>query len=365
MKSSLFDRFNHITSPVHGGTTRSSKVLDYSISVNPYEIPLSVKDAYISSISFIDKYPDTSNRALKKSAADFMGVPVESLLFTNGSAEAFSLIAGLLLEPGKSAYIMSPCYSDYEHVSRINGAGVIIHQLDASRGFEPETEEILNEIYSLKPELIWLCSPNNPTGVILDDEFINSAAERAAEYGGFVVLDEAYSAFSLQKDPGLVKTTDKKNIITVRSMTKDFGVPGLRLGFIYADPELMHLFELYKPCWSVSVPAQMVGEALIAEIDYYKNSWQNVELEHDFLMKEFAECGIMPLQASANQCGIFIFFKTPVVSSAAAFVSAMADQGVIIRDCGSMGASGYCRIGVKSRENNIKFIKALREVVND
>jgi histidinol-phosphate/aromatic aminotransferase/cobyric acid decarboxylase-like protein len=304
-----------------------------------------------------------SSTFIKEAVADSLGIEAEKLLMTNGSAEAFSLIAGVMLTPGKSTFILNPCYSDYEHVSRLNGANVIVHQLDAGNGFRIKPDVLLGEIRSSEPELIWLCSPNNPTGVIIEPELIGCIADVAAGYGGFVVVDEAYAAFSLKGSLD-VKKSEHGNILTVRSMTKDYGIPGLRLGFIHAEADLIHILDLYKPCWSVSVPAQAVGRAVLDETEYYTACWTRIESLRNELIAGMCECGIEPSKASANDCGIFIFFKTPEVGGSDSFIVRMKKNGIIIRNCESMGAPGFCRIGVKLSDDNETFLTVLRMVIN-
>ena len=231
MRSSRLHRFAEIKAPVHGGTPLSGSLLDFSISVNPFPLPESAEQAFRLSWNDVGIYPDNDCSGLRRELSETFETEPEKLLVTNGSAEAFSLIASVFLGPGCRALIVPPCYSDYRHVSELTGAEVSEYRLRAEDGFDTDVNTFTAEIGRLQPDLIWLCSPNNPTGVIISDSFILAAAEEAGRYGGTVVVDDAYAAFS---DLGLSAGCSGSNIIRVRSLTKDFGIPGLRLGFISA-----------------------------------------------------------------------------------------------------------------------------------
>ncbi|HAK44503.1 MAG TPA: hypothetical protein DCO79_01090 [Spirochaeta sp.] len=363
MSLDLFEKWAGIDVPVHGGTNLPDGIRDFSISVNTVPVPVSVSDAYASAWDEIGIYPDASNSLLAAAVSGCFNIPEKQLLMTNGSAEAFGLVASVFLGRGKKAMILSPCYSDYEHVSRLSGADIISYQLKAESSFKIDRFELVSEISRYRPDLIWLCSPNNPTGVIMEQSLIDAAATAAAEYGGFVVVDEAYAAFA-ETAPPLIEKSEAENIIIVRSLTKDFGVPGLRLGYLSASAEAVRILGLHKPCWSISGPAQKAGAALMDEIVYYKKSWKETAVLKHELVNEMRVLGVDPAAASENSCGIFIFFKAPELPGGLSFAELIYEQGVRVRDCSSMGAPGFCRIGVKQRVDNRFFIDALKLVLN-
>ena len=364
MSSELFDRWSGFDEPVHGGCPLAPGVTDFSISVNPFPLPQSVKDVFVSSWTGIGSYPDAGNGRLTKAVSGYFGIPEDELLITNGSAEGFSLISPVFLKPGKKAMLLLPGYSDYEHVSRLRGAEIIKYRLKPENRFEIDKPEFYSQVERNKPDLLWLCSPSNPCGTRIDFEVIKTAADMMSLWNGFVVLDEAYTAFST------FPVTDKDsppagNIISVRSLTKDFGVPGLRLGFLRGTPEAVRVLSLYKPCWSVSGPAQAAGVALIDEIDYFRDSWMKTRLLHDQLIGLMQELGMDPLHASGNLCSAFVFCKIPAGLAPADFFGRMLDLGFKLRDCTSMGAGGYFRAGVKLSEDNLRLADGLKKVLTE
>ena len=364
MKKQFLEKYGNIGYPVHGGTVHRDGVLDFSISVNPFPLPESVKESCIDALKDIGNYPDTQNASLTAAVSGAMGIEVDTLLMTNGSAEAFSLIASVLLGPEKKAMVLTPGYSDYQHVSRLSGAEVIFHALTEANGFEPDSRLLLNEIEKYKPDVVWLCSPNNPTGVSLKASLIADAVKTADAYGGFVVLDEAYAAFVQARKQPPERLNAGANLIIVRSMTKDFGIPGLRLGYITAEPELIGIFNLCKPCWSVSLPAQYAGIALMKEMVYFRRCWKKTLKLKSAMIDGLCSLGIDPYASSSNDCGIFIFFRAPEMPGAGSFGREMERNGIRLRDCSSMGAGGYYRAGVKQEKDNGRFLSAAAEVMN-
>ena len=369
MNRGALSRLAGIEAPVHGGAPLPAGMIDFSISINPFPLPENVRAAFISSWDTIGSYPDADCRLLTQSLSGCFNIPAECLLLTNGSTEAFSLIASAFLGPGKKAMVLTPCYSDYEHVSRLSGADVHTYALAPETGFKPDLTALLTEFDRVRPDLVWICNPCNPSGTVFEPELIGRAAELLGSWGGVAVIDEAYAAFreqqAVDKTPAPAEADSRaSNIILIRSLTKDFGIPGLRLGFLSCDPGLVGAIKLYKPCWSVSVPAQKTGVALFEDIEYFRESWRKTFSMQNEFIEDLRELGINPVDASENLCGAFVFFKSPSSMSAADFYSGMFKRGVRLRDCASMGAEGYFRAGVKLKEDNLRFIRAVKEVLS-
>ena len=369
MNRGALSRLAGIESPVHGGAPLPAGMIDFSISINPFPLPENVRAAFISSWDTIGSYPDAECRQLTQSLSRCFNIPAECLLLTNGSTEAFSLIASTFLGPGKKAMVLTPCYSDYEHVSRLSGAVVHTYALAPETGFKPDLTALLTEFERVRPDLVWICNPCNPSGTIFEPELIGRAAELLGSWGGVAVIDEAYAAFreqqAVDKTPAPAEADSRaSNIILIRSLTKDFGIPGLRLGYLSGDPGLLRSLKLYKPFWSVSTPAQKTGSALLEAIEYFRESWsKTVSMQNEFI-KDLCGLGINPEEASENLCGAFVFFKSPSSMSAADFYSGMFRRGIRLRDCASMGAAGYFRAGVKLESDNRLFLKIAEEVLS-
>jgi histidinol-phosphate/aromatic aminotransferase/cobyric acid decarboxylase-like protein len=195
----MIGKFTDISPPVHGGSPVEEGALDFSYSVNPFPLPEAVYSAYKSAFNDISRYPDTEAAELREALASLYGYKSSSLLVTNGSAEAFSLIASALLSDGGRSVVIKPGYSDYEHVSRLYGDGAAVIKLEPGDGFEPDYKKIRNQTAAVKPRIIWICSPHNPTGIVFKTKEIVKTAVAAGGYGGWVVVDEAYSSFLPEK----------------------------------------------------------------------------------------------------------------------------------------------------------------------
>ncbi len=363
------DRFKGIEVPFHGGAAGGDGILDLSISVNPFKLPDTVKSAYERAFALIGRYPDPESLDLISAISDFSGLPKARLLAAGGSAEAFGLAAAVFLGDGSSALVVEPSYSDYEHVSRLYGAKIFKISLKAEDGFKLKEDLLISKVKKYRPDLIWLCSPNNPTGVVIPSGVIKAVCAAAGEYGGIVVLDEAYYAFYAQGTDLLTgsfrpdESSSIQNLIVIRSMTKDFGIPGLRLGWVSADPEIIRVMNIHKPSWSVSTQAQAAGISLLNELPYFRKTWKELIALKEGLEYDLAKAGIEIV--SENRCGAFVFFKKPEPMGGDDFIAAMKKRGIIIRDCSSMGAPGFCRAGVRLGPDNLRFTAAVEEFFNE
>ncbi len=362
MRKDFSARYSALKSPEHGGASLPSGLIDFSISVNPFPLPSSAAAAYTEAWSGIGLYPDTECRELKRAAEKHLKLCPEELVVTNGSAEAFQIIASAMLGPGCKSLVLSPGYCDYAHVSKLAGAEVVTHRLLADEGFRVRPDRLLAEIRDIQPEVTWLCSPNNPTGVTIEDRLIEKVADAAAEYGGTLVVDRAYAAYSEDGFGESIGFGKHGNILTVRSLTKDFGIPGLRLGWVQAPRNIAGILQLAKPCWSVNFPAQAVGAALLGELDYFKDCWKKSAILRRDLAAGLNQAGIT-IDEEVFGCGIFVFFKDPIEGSGISFGESVLRHGVRLRDCTSMGAPGYFRAGVRLTEDNEFLVRAVHNVL--
>ncbi|MDC7227821.1 MAG: histidinol-phosphate transaminase [Spirochaetales bacterium] len=362
MTGGLFRRLDSLQAPVHGGTPLPENVVDFSISINPFPIPEAVRKAYISAWDEIGRYPDNDNSSLSEAVSEYFSIAPERLLMTSGATEAFSLLASAFLGTNTTAMVVSPCYSDYEWVSKLAGARICRCSLKPEQSFIPDKKELLGNISENRPDLIWLCSPNNPTGTVFDTELTLSIADTLRFYGGTLIIDEAYAAFS-EALPLSETLPHLSNVVFVRSLTKDFGIPGLRLGCINAESDVIRKLSLLKPGWSVSRPAQEAGIVLFTEIEYFKESWRKVSLMKKDLVEAMLGLKLDIPASSGVDSGNFVFFKSPRMPDGKSFSEAMLDAGVRIRDCSSMGAPGFCRIGVRLPDENRHFLEVIERVL--
>ena len=265
--------------PVHGGLNAAEleslgllpeEVIDFSASINPLGPSPRVLEAAQS--VYLGAYPDPDCLKLREAIGAALGMEPARILPGNGSTELIHLLARAYLGPKDTAFIFSPTFGEYAAACRIQGVtpvSVMPPSLEiAEQPFHWDLPGALESIAVLRPSLVFLCNPNNPTGVYLGQDEVASIA-RAMRGIGILALDEAYVSFIEEpwdSTPLLRSmTSDGGNVALLRSMTKDYALTGLRLGYMLASEEIVGRVRSFQYSWSVNAPAQAAGIAAIAE----------------------------------------------------------------------------------------------------
>lgn len=343
---------------VHGGLNYSElrdnginpdDVIDFSVSINPDPLPEEVIRAIRE--SRVTRYPDTHCSLLKEKIAAFNNTGSESILVVNGTSQGMFLIVAALLEKDDPVCIVQPTYSEYKDACQLKTSNITEVRMDSSNDFEISPSVIIDSVRKDSPKLLWLCSPNNPTGRYLREEDFEKIRLCCSETGTTLILDEAYVCFVPEE-----KRYDplRKNVIILRSMTKDFSIPGLRLGYLMGEPEVLKKIKVWQPEWSISAPAQDAGAAGIDCLDYFKESWQKTAERRDRMSRSLEELGLKVHDSCSN------FFLVEVDDIEALKKHLWKDL-ILVRDCGSFKLENTIRIGVRTEEDNGRLINNIRE----
>ncbi|MFW6214585.1 MAG: pyridoxal phosphate-dependent aminotransferase [Alkalispirochaetaceae bacterium] len=343
----------------HGGIqvhdlegVRREELIDFSVSANPYPPPDSVVAA--ARRVPIERYPDSRARRLQGALARLNGLEEEQIAVVNGTSQALWLIALAYLSPGDTVLTFPPTYSDYRMVSRMMGAKTVELPTRREDAFKPDITAAAKLITSDRIRVAWLCNPNNPTSSCLSEEELEPLLVACSAAGTLLVLDEAYANFAPRR-PESEKLVDRYPLLLMRSMTKDFNLNALRLGYIAAHPEIARVIDRVQPPWSVNTPAEEAGLAALEELDYYRDSWRKTGELTEELGAGMEEIGFTRYPAGCN----FQLFQGPENLQLA---SRLWERGMKIRDCTSFGLPGFFRIGTASREANLRLLKAVREI---
>ncbi len=324
-------------------------VLDFSVSINPDPLPEEVLQAVRN--ANVTRYPDTDSSLLREIISAFYGVDEKNILILNGTSQGMFLVVSALLPPRGKVLIAGPTYGEYRDACRLKTDHIHEIRMKAEDGYAFPLDEILDFLEFERPDLFWLCSPNNPTGSYLDESSFEKIQKSCRDGGTLFLLDEAYACFV---DDRLRYNSLRESVVVLRSMTKDFSIPGLRLGYLMAATEIIEKLRRWQPDWSISAPAQNAGIAGFARIDYFKESWRKtVERREDF-RDALLSLGLHVVESCAN----FFLVK---IDDVEALKRSLWKELILVRDCHSFGLTGYIRIGVRSEEDNIKLISCLRE----
>lgn len=353
----------NLTSGVHGGYDQTEletlgiepdEIIDFSVSTNPAGIPpgilrwVSVKD--------LSLYPDSQSTDLRREIARKNGIKEMNVLVSSGSTEIIRLVTTAYLEDKDKVLLVEPTYGEYRLSCEIAGAEVNTFLTSAVNDFRPDIDTLVNRIRTEKPKIIFLCNPNNPAGYYLkEDEFVNVLS---AASGSLVVLDEAYISFvdNTWLSTGYI---NGNNLLLLRSMTKNYALAGLRLGYAVAGEKIIGVLSRICPPWNVNVVAQRAGVAALQYKGYLEKSRELAFREKNYLVKNLEKLGFSCIPSDTN------FFLVKVNDAAKLRKRLLVHKKILVRDCSSFGLPEYIRIAPRSRNKNRKLVTAIKELVDD
>lgn len=348
---------------VHGGDIYSKraiqgnrKLLDFSANINPLGLPPGVKRAIIDSMDDFSNYPDPLCRALIDEISKYENVPSEYIVCGNGAVDIIYRIAAAI-QP-RTALLTAPTFSEYEEAVRTVNSSIRYHYLLENNQFTID-QSIFEQI---KPDIdvMFLCNPNNPTGILLDKAMILKIAARCKENNTILVVDECFNEFleNSQYYSMINELSDFDNVIVLKAFTKIYAMAGIRLGYgICSSRNIIgRLLDAGQP-WSVSVVAQKCGVAAIKETDYVKQTKLFIKKNREYLMSELKLLGLKVFDAKAN----YILFK----SENKRLHRELERYGVLVRPCGNYVGldDSYYRIAVRAKEDNEYLIKSMQEIL--
>lgn len=333
------------------------QILDFSANISPLGIPLGVKQAMIASIDELIHYPDPDCVELKKAIAKVESVREEFVECGNGGADLLFRLA-LALKP-KRVLLPAPTFVEYEEAMRAVDSEIHYTTLDEEFKLCPDwVKRKLRE----GAELFILCNPNNPTGLLTEREYILEILEEAKKVDCNVLVDECFlELYERERDYSLKSYLEKyKNLLILKSFTKLYAIPGVRLGYILSSNERnLEKIRVSGQAWSVSHIAQQAGIAALKEKEYKKEAIKLIARENLFLKQSLRELGINVLDGVVN----YLFFYTKRKDLG----DRLERESILIRDCSNYQGleKGYFRVAVNNREENIKLIEALKKIKNE
>ena len=337
----------------HGGDiyVHSQPVLDFSSNINPLGYPPGLKDALVQNIDNYQRYPDAHCRKLKQAIAAHHGISEDQMLCGNGASDLIYRICAHFRS--SKALIAAPTFSEYERGVYAYGGHVKEHLLKEDNHFDVD-DTILNAI---TPDIrvVFLCSPNNPTGRLISVDLLQKIAGHCQESGAYLVLDECFLDFTTGKSM-IPFINSYPNLLILRAFTKMYAMAGLRLGYLLsANQDLLDSIAAFGATWSVSGPAQVAGLASLSATDWTEITREYIKKERAFMHNELQALGLKVFTGEAN----YLLLK-----SEQPLFRPLLEKGILVRDCGNYtGLSGrFIRIGIQTRENNIKLLNALKEV---
>jgi len=334
------------------------RIIDFSANINPLGYSPAVRETIVKETDSVLNYPDDDSFDLVSGLSEYHGIGRDNILVGNGSTEFIYWIP-IVFKPRK-ALIVTPAFSEYEMGLRIAGSEISYFQAESD--FSVSIDRLCSRMRE-KFDIFYLCNPANPTGVLTPKDELCRVIAYAQEANILAVIDEAFIDF--MEDESLKKEIFRfPNLIVLRSMTKFFGIPGLRIGYVMAGASCIAKIRENKPPWTVSSLGQRAAAKALFDGDYIKNTRKYVTTEREFLRNALDEIlGLKTYESAANF--ILVHIANRIGLNSTEIRDRLAKEGILVRDCSTFHGLGnrYLRIAVKRREQNIIIIEKMKEIL--
>lgn len=331
--------------------------IDFSANINPFGPPPEIISALRASAGSIQNYPELNAGAFVDALAARLALTPECLAPGNGSAELLYWLAAWI-KP-RRVLIVEPSFADYRRAAAANGCEIVPLGLEEENGFELDWASFEQSLDAI--DLVIVGRPNNPTGNLFDAGGLSDIAARHRRT--IFIVDEAFIDFVDGVQPAVPTMTAGANLIILRSLTKIYAIPGLRLGYLVAAGNMARRLNAARPPWPLGAGQIAAGVAALRLDGFIESSRERLAVERRWLLSELrAFTNLRPFEGTAN----FILIKIlePKIDSAC-LTMALAKRGIYVRDCASFNglSDSYVRIAVRRREDNKQLVRILKEIL--
>lgn len=340
----------------HGGDIYTTSYrIDFSANLNPLGMPEAVAQAACAGVRMSANYPDVACTALREALAEKEGVSQDMIICGNGAAELIFLLAQA--QKPRRAVLTAPGFAEYAQALEAQGCEISYYLLREEQGFVLGEDYL--ELLDDSVDMIFLCNPNNPTGVQIPRELLLRILEKCETHKIRMVLDVCFMEFlEYPQESGFsAEAVHSPHLFLLKAFTKTYAMAGLRLGYgICSDSALLKTMERLRQPWSVSLPAQTAGIAALREEAYVLQARTLVAQERRWLRQELRRLGFTVYGSAAN----YLFFQ-----GKKGLAQACREHGILIRDCSNYHGlcEGYYRVAVRTHEENETLIKTLETCV--
>lgn len=292
-------------------------------------------------------YPEPTPQSLEIELAMLLGLKPEEVMVTNGATEAIYLIAQTFRH-GKSA-VLQPTFAEYADACRI-------HEHEISNIFFTSLAEFDRQTY--ESNLIWICNPNNPTGTVIEKEDLVDFIEKKQD--AIFVIDASYAPFTKKPLITPKEAANMPNVLMLHSMTKEFAIPGLRLGYVTGNETLLHQIRLQRMPWSVNQVAIDAGHYLLMHKDEYEIDLDSLIEECERMANKLKKLGVIDVWPSDSH---ILLCKLRIGKASALKEYLAQEHGILIRDASNFASldEGFFRIAMQTPEEDDELINAIIE----
>lgn len=356
--ASPFDHGGDVFTMARQLGTTADAIADFSASINPLGMSPAARQAIIAALDSLVHYPDNSHQELRQALAAHHGVSPSAIAVANGSTELIYRLPALL--PGRRALIVSPTFSEYRHALDQHGWESQPFILSAAHGFGLDLgglERSLAEGY----DALYLCNPGNPSGRLYPPGLVEQVCRLCQGTGTFLVLDEAFMDFCEEASAKRF-ITGQENGLVLRSMTKFFAIPGLRLGYSIANEALTARLTALGGPWTVNTLALAAGVAAIHDTEHNRRTIDIVRQEREYLAERLSRLPMLTVYPSAAN---FLLVEITNGVSAREVKERLLASRLLIRDCANFAGltPSFFRIAVRTREENGRLLECLENIL--
>ncbi|GAA4187694.1 histidinol-phosphate transaminase [Microbacterium oryzae] len=326
-----------------------------NVNENTHPIPDEVADDIADSVALalrdVNRYPDREFTALREGFADYLGhgIQPEQVWAANGSNEVLQHILQAFAGPGRTAFGFAPTYSMYALLTR--GVGATYVSGERGPAFSLSPESAAEQVAAARPDVVFLCAPNNPTGTPMENDVIEAVYE-ASE--GIVIVDEAYREFAPRDAPSALQLLPgRPRLVVSRTMSKAFAFAGARVGYLAADPAVIDALRLVRLPYHLSALTQAAASAALRHADTMLGMVDEIVEQRDRISATLEALGYTVYPTWSN----FVLFGG--VEDTRATWQALYDRGVLIRD---VGIPGHLRVTAGTEEETSAFLDALAAI---
>lgn len=332
-----------------------SAIVKLASNENPLGMSPKARDALLAAVPDLARYPDGFGFALKTKIAAKFGVQLNQIVLGNGSNDVLELIAHAFLSPGDSSVYSQYCFAVYPLATQAVGAeGITVRAVDYGHDLDAMRAAIRADT-----KVVWIANPNNPTGTLCRPgdllEFLELAPKNV-----LIVLDEAYTEYldAAQRPDTRAWLQQFPNLIVVRTLSKAYGLAGLRVGFGLCHPDVADMLNRVRQPFNVSSLALAAAEAALDDFDFLRETVALNKAGMQQLTDAFARLGLSYIRSHGN-------FVTFHCGDAKALNQFLLERGVIVRPIGAYGLVDSLRVSIGTRAENARFIEVLEEAMGD
>ncbi len=331
-------------------------LLDFSASINPLGPAPGVRAAVAASFDLIGHYPETGSPELCRALAVFHALSASMIAVANGSTELIHLLPRLTGKSAGRALLIAPTFSEYAHALELAGWSLGYLCLSPENGFILDCAQVAKEL-AKGYDLLFFCNPGNPTGRLYPVAEVAALYGICRQAGCFFVLDEAFIDFA-EENSAKRLLAESDDWLILRSMTKFFGFPGLRLGYAFASSAVTARLQRLLPPWSVGVLAQAAALAALADHEHGRRTREFVTTERQRLLDRLGRIADLRVFAGAAN---YLLLQIGSGMTAAALQEKLLLERILIRNCSNFAGldERFFRVAVRSEAENDKLLAAL------